>query len=51
MEFVLEIGVGLFETRTILKELHKPLFVRAHAAPFGASFEKTQLVDQCPAST
>ena len=50
VKFVLEIGVGFFEARAILEQLHEPLFVGAHAAPF-TSFEKTQLIDQCPAST
>ncbi len=26
MKFVLEVGVGLFQARTVLEELHEPLF-------------------------
>ena len=51
MKFVLEVGVGLLQTRTILEELHEPLFVRTHCAPVRTSFEKTQLIDQSPASS
>ena len=49
MELVLQVGIGLLQARTILKELHQPLFFRTRAARFGAHLEKTQLVDQCPA--
>jgi len=49
VKFVLEIRVGLFQTRTILKELHESLFVSAHTAPVRPPLEKTQLIDQCPA--
>jgi hypothetical protein len=41
MEFVLEVGVGLLEARTILEELHEPLLVGTHSAPLRTSFEKT----------
>src|ERR1700687_4774552 len=51
MKFVFEVGVGLFEARTILEELHQPLFVRTHSAPVRTSFEKTELIDQGPASS
>ncbi len=38
MKFVLEVGVGFFEARTILEELHEPLFVGTHGAPVRTSF-------------
>ena len=33
MKLILEIGVGLFQARAVLKKLHEPLFVSTHAAP------------------
>jgi hypothetical protein len=50
MEFVLEIGVSLLQARAILEELHEPLFVGTDIAPLRADLEKTQLIDQSPAS-
>ena len=50
MKFVLEIRVSLFQARTILEELHEPLFLGAHTAPVRTSLEETQLIDQSPAS-
>jgi hypothetical protein len=41
VKLILEIGVGLLQTGTILKELHEPLFVRARTAPVRAYPEKT----------
>jgi hypothetical protein len=41
VKFVFEVGVGFFEARTVLEELHEPLFIRTHSAPVRTSFEKT----------
>src|SRR5579871_6183997 len=49
VELILEIRIGLLEARAILEELHEPLFLGADPAAVRA-FEKTQLVDQGPAS-
>ncbi len=50
VKFVLQVGVGFLETRAILEQLHEPLFLGTHCAALGTAFEKTQLVDQSPAS-
>ena len=46
VKFVLEIGIGLFQARTILEQLHEALFVSAHATALRPSLEKAELVDQ-----
>ena len=38
MKFVLEVGVGLLQTRTILEQLHEPLFIGAHCAALRTAF-------------
>ena len=45
MNFVLEVGVGLFQAGTVLEELHEPLFLRTLTL---ASHQETQLFDQSP---
>ena len=50
VKFVLKVRVRLFQARAILEELHQPLFVGTRAADFQSVLEKTQLIDQGPAS-
>jgi len=50
VKFILQVGVSLLQASTILEELHEPLFVGTHSAPLRTSLEKTQLIDQSPAS-